>query len=365
MKIGILTFHYAHNFGAVLQAFALKTFLEEQGNIVEIINYRNKNVERNYEPKLRLEYFYQYGFSKKKPIHYIKPYLNLKNANVSWQIKCKKFEEFINDYLLSNKHIFYTKKDIEKLDYDLFISGSDQLWNKNITNGFDDVYFLKFETSAKKAFYAISDGNYCVTDENYIYYEDSLKNIDFISTRERTLAEDINLKFNKNALQTIDPSFLLDKEKYISVFNLKKTSGVLFAYFMGEDPILAELVGVISRSLNLSVIESHCYKTKSLKNDYQLADLGPLDFLNYIYSADFILTNSFHGTAFSIIFNKQFYSVYNEDSRKDNLLSLFHLENRHIKNPTEMDLNETIDYNEIDIDYIIKDSKDYLLSLTE
>ncbi|MBR1374446.1 polysaccharide pyruvyl transferase family protein, partial [bacterium] len=226
--------------------------------------------------------------------------------------------------------------------------------------GYDKAYFLNFKTNSRKAFYAISDGNAFVTEDNFDYYYESLKNIPYISTREKSLADDIVTKFGKKACGVVDPSFLLNKQEYIMNFKLRKSKRILFAYFIEEDQFMESIVRVLSQALKLEIVELHYYKKLSLKHKYQRADLGPIDFLEGIYNADFVITNSFHGTAFSIIFHKQFYSVYNDDARKDNLLSELGLQRRKINNAIELDLNDKIDYNEVNIKTYIDSSKKFL-----
>lgn len=359
MKIGILTFHYAHNYGAVLQAFALKKYLSDLGNDVSVINYKNRVISSKYKKKLNKDFRLSDINSYHNFKQYIKKYAEYRIEQKSWDIQFEKFERFIYKYLIYDS-LSIDESDISNLDYDLIISGSDQLWNKYLTGGYDKIYFLQFETKAIKAFYAISDGNSLVTQDNYDYYSGALRNIKYISTREKSLADDIFLKTGKKAVGVVDPSFLLCKQDYISSFELKKTKEILFAYFIEEDPFMARLVRVISKALNLEIVELHYYKKRFLNQKYQRADLGPIDFLEGIYNADFVITNSFHGTAFSIIFHKQFYSVYNEDARKDNLLSELGLQRRKINCAIELDLNDKIDYNDVNIKTYVDSSKKFL-----
>ena len=364
MRIGILTFHYAHNYGAVLQAYALKEFLNNNGNKAEIINYRNSCIENRYRKKLAKELTLKNAIHFKQIRKYILQELDYFFEQPSWRKQNKKFRKFIVTYLENDLNKIVDKNTIGSLKYDLIISGSDQVWNKSITNGYDDIYFLNFKTKAKKAFYAISDGNFEITDDNLIYYKFILKDVEFISTRESTLSEDIKRKIFKEAYSVADPSFLLSKTQYIKAFNLREKKKILFAYFVVEDPFMSQIVKVIAKALKLEILELHYYKKRFLKEKYMHADLGPIDFLEGIYNAGFIVTNSFHGIAFSIIFNKQFYCVYNNDARKDSLLKSFDLHNRKIQKYTDLDLNLNIDYSKLELDRYIENSKKYISLIT-
>lgn len=359
IDIGILTYHYAHNYGAVLQSFALKEYLLKKVRHVTIINYKNPFVEQGYSKNLFKPYLRRSLLSMESKMSIIKGMIKLLWVQPSWSTQHKKFEQFISSVLLDGDDKAVSPDEIGELKVDLFIAGSDQIWNKNLTNGYDDIYFLNFNTSTEKAFYAVSDGNNLVTTDNLPYYSLVLKSIDNISTRESSLADDINKKLSKHACGVVDPVFLLSKDDYVSIFKLRKQKKILFAYFIVEDDFLSQVAEVIARALNLEIIELHYYKHRRMKKN-QRADMGPIDFLNCIYNSDFIVTNSFHGTAFSIIFNKQFYSVYQNDARKDNLLEQFGLQSRHIKNCFDIDLRRSIDYSLIDLNTYNQDSRRYL-----
>ena len=360
MKIGILTFHYAHNYGAVLQAYALKEYLSRGENTVELIDYRNPAIEQGYQRKLPRKLTFRKALRARRFRQYITQVRDIISEQSSWSRQNDKFQSFIRQYLLRESQERVEKSGIGSLRYDLIISGSDQLWNKYLTNGYDDIYFLNFETEVRKAFYAISDGNSEITEDNLSFYRFALKDIEYISTREATLAEDIRAKLSKKAIGVVDPSFLLSREDYITALRLRKTKGVVFAYYVVEDPFMSQIVRIIANALHLEILELHYYKKRYLKEKYMRADLGPVDFLNGIYSADFVVTNSFHGTAFSIIFGKQFYCVYQRDARKDNLLASFDLRNRKIQKVGDMDLNAVIDYSRVDLDKYTEESKSFL-----
>ena len=120
------------------------------------------------------------------------------------------------------------------------------------------------------------------------------------------------------------------------------------------------MVYVIANALGLEIIEFHYRKGRDLNKSYQTSDMGPDEFLKCIYNAEFVVTNSFHGTVFSILFKKQFYSVYDIDARKTNLLDKMGLSKRHIKTFEDIDLNDTVNFDKVDLDKYSEESRKFL-----
>lgn len=368
MKIGILTFHNAHNFGGCLQAYALKEFLKMNGADVEIINYRNSTVYNLYPKKLKakiIPYDFKHPHELFKKIKLNKDY---RYGRKEWKRQHQKFESFIDKYLLEGNLEVVNCEDMQNLPFDVFIGGSDQIWNKQLTGGLDRVYLLDFETKAKKVFYAASCGRdeFDQIDLN-TFQKVFVSDNKYISVREPTLAEFIKKQYGREVLSVVDPCFLLISTEYAKLFQLSEVQNkkrYLFAYFISErNKRIREMVYVIANALNLEIVEFHYRKDRSMKKKYQTSDMGPDEFLKSIYNAEFVVTNSFHGTVFSILFKKQFYSVYDIDARKTNLLNKVGLSNRHIKDFQSIDLNKKIDYDNVDLDKYIKKSRDFLSNM--
>ena len=370
MKIGILTFHYAHNCGACLQAFALKQYLLNQNQTVEILNYKNPKIRDLYPPKLKVK-FLLYDFKHPKELgKKITLLRNYRFGHSEWKRQYRKFENFIDKYLLESNATELSESEIKQLDYDLFIAGSDQIWNKTLTGGYDKIYLLNFETKAKKAYYAASCGSNELPEEDLKAFGNVfIKNNRYSSVREPAFASFLSKTFNYNIPSVVDPCFLLSKSDYNKIFSLDKATQskkYLFAYFISEkNKRIRDMVYVIANALGLDIIEFHYRKGRDLNKPYQTSDMGPEEFLKYIYNAEFVITNSFHGTVFSIMFEKQFYSVYDEDARKDNLLAKTNLSSRHIKDFTGVDLNQKIDFSKVNLDDYSLSSKDFLNKIIE
>lgn len=295
-KIGILTFHCVTNYGAVLQAFSLLDTLKKFNNTdVNIIDFRPEELTKNYEV-----YLYKRG------INVVRLFLNLLTYNTRKNKKTK-FQNFEKDFL--------SLSSFEKNDFDILISGSDQVWNPSIIKLKE--YYLNIETSAKKVSYAASIGKGTLDKEELSFLQDSLKNIDTFSLREDSAVKIIKKLFpQKDVVQVLDPVFLKTKEEWkqlIPPTSLYKNYILIYVMEFNDD--LIYLARRLSNETNNNIIfisPNASIKTliKSIKLPGKvLFDLGPLEYLNLIYNANYICTNSFHGTVFSIIFQKKFITV--------------------------------------------------------
>lgn len=348
MKIGILTFHNAHNYGAVLQAYALKTLIRKKGFQVDIINYCNQTIEEKYQKKLQCKFemidiihpgriFYKLCY--KRRIKYMQP---------QWTNQYEKFEKFISTYLINMPKV--KAENIGKMQYDMLIVGSDQIWSEELTGGIDKVYILDFPFEGRRISYAASNANGKVprNDEGFI---EAIKRFEFISTRESMLAQNIRSKADIRVEEVLDPTLLLDKEDYST---LERENGLsfitknyIFVYYVKEDKKLAECAKAIANNTEMEIIELHYYWHKEYDSKFQFADFGPENFLATIANAKFVITNSFHGTVFSILYRKNFYAVTQKNIRIQNLLVNLGLMNRCIYSVEEVDINEVISYNDI------------------
>lgn len=331
MKIGILTFHYAHNYGAVLQAYALKHKLEMYNQEVEIIDYENGEIKKTYQKKL----------TKKNSIKYLKrPHVFLKNlkfdinkkyAQSHWEEQWEKFNDFIDLYLINEqkyKKIMLVGETFE--DYDALIVGSDQIWCSDLTGGLDPIYFLDFPYSGIRVSYAASMNRDKIleTEKNLITYY--LEKFDYISVREDSLADRLNeLGFDTDIV--VDPTLLLSSKEYSEIESNREEKEYIFAYYVTEDDTMKEIAHNLAKEKNLKLYELHYYHWKKFDDSYQYANLGPGDFLTMIKNAEFVITNSFHGTVFALIYHVNFFSYGNNNIRIKSLLNRLGLSDRYGK----------------------------------
>ena len=323
MKIGIVTFQRAQNFGACIQMFALKTYLIEKGYDVYIMDYNCHFLDDSYNPS-------NIYFSKRiysGLYHFIKDFKAIVKR-LPWK-KYSLYQDFLNEnFKLTNS---FSKAEDMPMDFDILITGSDQVWNYAITNGRDEVFFLDNKrvtvNSVRRISYAASvemDNFYrLVNDKEYVVK--ALKNFDWVSVRERKLTELLRTVFCIDADTVLDPTFLIERDAYLSISIKPKFDHYLLVYEVSKSEALIKVARIIAKDRNLKIIYTH--STPVATDD--AGAYGPLEMLGLICYADVVVTSSFHGTALSIINRKEFYAVYDKpSSRIEDLLSLFDLSDR-------------------------------------
>lgn len=334
MKAGILTFHDAHNYGAVLQAFALKKHIQKLGYEVKIINYHHETIPD--------------GFPRE-------------GNERRWD----KFNVFIKD-LIDNEEKVYTKEeDLEKLDIDFWICGSDQIWNTEITRGFNKGFFLDFETNGKKISYAVSMGIPNLPEEQEEQFKASLEQIDEISVREESLKQYVEKFIDKKVETTVDPTLLLDESDYNDLLLDNNYGEYILIYALGPDERLTAIANRIASKKGVKIIELNDKRKENYFCE-QVSEAGPQEFLTLIKNAKAIVTNSFHGTIFSIIFKKEFYTItrLNRNSRMETILGIVDMKDRLIDKIEDLDKIKEQDFEEayIRLNNEKQKSKDFLKS---
>lgn len=337
-NVGIITFHNAHNYGAVLQVYALEKILEKKYN-VSVIDYRHKNIEDAY--KLLI-------IKTKHPIKIIK---RLISACVNYKDNKKRydiFNRFINDRLNLTKKI-YSISELQYLSpkFDCCIAGSDQIWNTNIVGELSDVYTLNFQNkSVKKISYAASIGNSKIEENYKEEFKNKISQIDNISVREEEAKKELDKIIDKPVTVVLDPTLLLvqkDWNKEIQSMQVSNEKYIL-AYVVQSNDEYIKIVNDLSEKTGLKIIHFG-KKNPGYKNVLKSAYTeGPLEFVNYIKNAEYVVTTSFHATVFSVIFHKNFFIIPHKKtgSRVTNLLDKLGIKNRTFNTLEEF---QNIDYN--------------------
>jgi hypothetical protein len=315
MRIGTLTFHKTNNYGAVLQAYALQKYLLDAGFEAEIIDYR-PNAGTN---------IVQRSFKNKALYYLFKP-----NVLIERKIRQRKFNEFRHNHMNIASTIFLGDEQISNNPppYDLYIVGSDQVWNTDITN-MSKAFFLNFVKSGRKISYAASLGKDEFNETEKKYMKDYLNNFDGIAVRESLLQQKLQEEFSINAEHVLDPIFLLNKENWIKVASrIRLPKKYVLCYMMEYSQELIDHTNDVARQLHCSPIfisPSHTHFSGRI-----LKGLGPSEFIYTLANARYICTNSFHGTAFSLIFQKDFTVVRHSrlNSRISSLIELVGLNER-------------------------------------
>lgn len=319
MKVGIITFHNGSNYGAALQSFALQEAEKKICNDVYIINYDNHFISKGLD-RIR------FGFSLLGIYSFFSDIFNF-NCNGRKIANFHKF--FENYYNLTPLMSFNELKEYNDF-FDIGLSGSDQIWNPLLNNKVDDIYFLNFGNFSRKISYASCFGNYKFN--NNIINErisELLKSYQKISTREKSI--ELETIILKKVYNVVDPTLLLSKDEWVNKLSLKKSNKerYLLTYIMSNEKDVMIIAKYKASERNLKIIN-----IGKLAGFYWgvrcICDAGPREFVELIYNADYIVTNSFHGTAFSVNFNKQFLSVVHPKSpeRAAHLLKMIDLESR-------------------------------------
>lgn len=330
MKIGILTFHCAHNYGAVLQAYAMQEFLKTEGHDVQIINYRPKYLTRAHS-------VFEYRFYKSRSVAgKIKYILKFPFIFIGRSLRHYQFNQFITSSLHLTPEVY---SETGKIDagFDVYLFGSDQIWNMNITDGIDPVFFGQFaaKAGARKIAYAASmeEVPSFMDGERKALFADYMKSFYSISVREDTVRAFLQPLTKMKVHTVLDPALLVNPDiwdqlaempnvnnKYVLVYQVRCSK---YAVSLAHN--LAKQIGGIVIQLSAAVYPGY------VKNRHQYASVE--QFVGWFKYAAYIVTTSFHGTAFSVIFNKPFYTIQfgdSTDNRSKNLLQSLKLENKMV-----------------------------------
>lgn len=340
MKIGILTYHNAMNYGAILQAYALQKWLVDRNNNVEVINYCNNQVELSYR-----QFRYKL-IPKRNPIDTIQ----FIAVNLYRYFKYKKVRVLIGDILKLSRKISgigdrnYLKK------YDLIIVGSDQLWNDKITGGYDPMYWGAFNNPKqnKVITYAICMNKEITENNDRKIIKSFLSNFAAISVREKTTQLLLNTIINPNTpcKLCVDPTLLLSAKQWKEEINetvIPKEKYVCVYAIIDTDKVI-NIAKEYSKERNLKCIiinplsDSHPFSKAYQPN-------SPFDFISIISNSEMVFTSSFHGLVFSIIFERLFYVIGDaeKNNRMDNLLNMLNISNRFVNTCDEI-TGEMINY---------------------
>lgn len=319
MKIGIVTFHRALNFGSSLQAYALCDVLKKMGHEPVIIDYIFKKDMKQYR-LFRTHIYRERPQALLGDIVYFFRNLERKRAFNNFRIK----------YLpLTNKTYISGISKLDELNriFDAFICGSDQIWNINCTGEVVGGFFLDFVDDKKlKVAYAPS----MPTSIEKCYYEDVRKlieKISYVSVREEQTISYLknSLKVRKNIAQTVDPTMLLDENEYIHKFNLqKKDEDYIFVYILGDTSIKDDIIDFTIKLKSMTCLKIKYVFIRRIKQfvgEKYCFGIGPLEFLDLIYNARYIVTDSFHATVFALQFKRQL-CVFPREGAESRMISL-------------------------------------------
>lgn len=350
-KIGILTFHRTTNYGAILQAYGLVSYLNKEGYEAELIDYKPKGMAIVFRPIYRLN---------PKDI-LVSLYVNLRQLKNFGQLKSKYAKrKMFWDYIkkvLPLSDVVKNEKDLTK--YDAIFVGSDQVWSTCFTGGLDKFYWGQFNRQgAKLISYAGSaaedmEGSFYKTDNAKL-----LETFDAISVREDELQVYLTKKFpNKDIIKVLDPTLMAGsvffKELIKDVKPMDRPYILIYQVIRLKDAYIQEYARLKAKELNCAIVEIRDSKLYvDFGNGYEFKKMvDPTMFVALHKYAKYIITTSFHGTAFSIMFNRPFnvVSVSQEvDSRAKDLLNQIGLDDRMLSLPNTHVLKQ-IDWKSVNL----------------
>lgn len=356
MRIRLLTFHTPKNYGAVLQAYSLYIYIKRINEDTLIIDYNTEALRANYnffkKPngiKGLIKLFIQY------------PYYG------AYKLRCKKFDDFVATHLGLTERYESTQALYERPPVaDIVFTGSDQVFNPTRIESERKVFYLDFvPNKTKRASYAASFGVSDIPPDKAHEIKAYLEKFNYISVRESKGVELVGSLTTKKSIEVLDPVFLNTKEFWISIakpYKIKYQKYILYYRLMGgkaSDFAAREL----SKQLNLPLVVMTQGILRIHANEV-LRDIGPEEFLYLMNNAEYIVTDSFHGVAFSIVMNKQFSALpvsIGRMERQNTLLQHFNLMDRIYTNKTYK-INNFINYERVNEkkDELIRLSREYI-----
>lgn len=336
-KASIITVHVGANFGSNLQAIATCKLIERFDITPQIINYIPYRVT------------WKGFFDCTGILNFIR---RLYSAPNKW-LNDKIYNSYLAKHVKVSKAIYPWNSFLEMCPHaDYYVTGSDQVWNSKYNGGIDERYFWKGFVG-KKISYAASMGNERLTEEERLSFANLLKDYFAISVREKSAQnalEEIGIK----SAHVLDPTIMLDKDKWKNYATEKIIKDPYLLVYLPYNTVDVNLtyrtIRKIAKKKNLKVVSFSWHYWADKLADKTIKYANPGDFLSLMIHADYVVTNSFHGTAFSINLNKQF-SVYLPSSFSTRLLSLLKLcniENRLLNEEiTDAQIEEIIDYDKI------------------
>lgn len=368
MKICTLTTYDVYNYGASLQAYALQKYLEQQGHEVKIIRYQPNYLSHKYDYRWVNPESKMSRWAVTRFLYRIAKYVQRQTT----MGRKRMFDHFNHQILRETKQEYKTLEELceNPPEANLYICGSDQIWNVLYDAGRDPAFFLEFVPKGKKkASYAASFSYLQIDDANKKRIADSLRTFDAVSVREYHGIE-ILKGMGIEGTWVLDPVFLLSVEHWLKFSeNGKLRSEIgrekyLLVYDFEGNALLKDCAKAYAKAHHLkiyAIVDTYplWYADKNFRK------AGPVEFVQMIAGCEAFMSNSFHGTAFSILFHKAFYVFKRHrhpvNSRMESLLTLFGMKERMVEEVNKMQDN-MIDWNRIENvkDKKLKESMDFL-----
>ena len=338
---GILTFHCSDNFGAMLQAYGLKRYLRERGVPAGIVRYApffmtGRHWWASYRPRKglrgRLWSVLNMGVELVRHLR-VRREFAAQRANMA---------RFRRDHLIDYRQpVIRFPAGLRRLPYQTYVVGSDQIWNPDITCGLRRVYFGDFESACKRRVvaYAASLGSSALPPEYDGAFGELIRHVDAVSLREKGAVPYVKRFYPGEVTAVVDPVFLLEPEAWREVEVLPAEKDYILVYGTEVNPKMSAYVRDLSRRTGLPVLELGAVQVTLDSSARIERTAGPAEFLGYIRRAAYVVTNSFHAAAFSVLFQKRFLAFAHSrvNTRLADMLRLHGLEDRLCRESGDID----------------------------
>lgn len=348
-KIGIVTWFYYPNPGTAFQAYALQHYISSIPNCkAEIVNMLGSNPKDSLLAPINRAYASHYGFLSKSA--YLTKFIRLILG-----IKSYKYCSFQRKYIVKWPDKTLMPEDYPSVNerYDWVILGSDQMWNIHITSNskFSETMFLNFVKGPKKGAYGPSTGNDVWTEDINGQIKELLSDFSFIGVREKQAVSMVQSLVKVPVHWSLDPSFLLNKTDWYKIARKPQIKeDYIFEYCIFKSPLLRASAEKLSKMTGLRIIESHGDLRKHVPSAKRMPHPSADTWLGYLMNAKYVVTDSFHGCAFSINMNKDFYTVVTRNgSRIYSILELFELQDRLVNGVDDIDISKTINWDKVNL----------------
>lgn len=345
MKIALITIHNVTNYGAILQAFATNEILSRYGK-VEMIDYQ-KNHLSNHMDLIRFNLSFR-GF--KMLVHDV---LNLRSRYKM----VSRFKRFIEDNMILTKNFSSEQLTMGKASgFDLYVCGSDQIWNPEIVSAdktLDPIFFLSFAPKGvTKISYASSTGHHIFNEEEKQEVKKLLHDFKNISIREKDGQDQLLKIFPDREINLVlDPTLLLSKKEWLMKFNIAENQhgeDYILVYSVPRTSLIKKAISFFAEKLNLKVVSIDKMLLPITNGVDHINHAGPIEFLQLYANASFVISDSFHGLCYALNFEKPFVAVSSNKvgNRQENLLALLGIDDRLVKDEADfLEISVDLDYN--------------------
>jgi hypothetical protein len=348
-KAAVITCHNIKNYGSVFQTYATSRIFGRLGYNVEIIDYQRPGTDnKGFREKILQESH----LAKKPVLKWIFPAI----LKPSFEKMEKTFDAFLDEYVNLTPETYYSEEDLVANcpDADIYISGSDQIWNSSINGRTERPYFLSFAPDDKiRISFASSFGKTSLENSEVEATRSLLEKYQLITTREESGTKIVNgLGLDSTAI--LDPTLWLKREEWEALAKpIRAPEKYVLVYQLHSNSDMDNYIREIQKRYGMPCLRIDFYYHYIVKSGKHMICPTPGQLIELIRNAEYVISDSFHMTVFSILFHKQFISIYSDNSYNDriaNVLKWLDLEQRHIESYLDFDtLKNHIDYSTAEI----------------